>query len=214
MVKLSKTKYKKIRTVLVILIVTLMVSWSAVMGLQVWLDSAILENNYSSMVVDRSAGNLKEVSDVYANGDFIVEGSSKLLSSKESITDYARVPKYSKYYYGEEKKVFFAPLTEVESRDILLKFVFLDLVGTLLLGAVLIRNRSKEVWKRVLSWVTVIVYVIWTTFVYAEAFEVLYRVRENVWIIGVGKVIVICLALLLAYLIDARRMIKQPRRLS
>lgn len=214
MVKLSKTKYKRIRTVLVILIVTLMVSWSAVMGLQVWLDSAILENNYSSMVVDRSAGNLKEVSDVYANGDFIVEGSSKLLSSKESITDYARVPKYSKYYYGEEKKVFFAPLTEVESRDILLKFVFLDLVGTLLLGAVLIRNRSKEVWKRVLSWVTVIVYVIWTTFVYAEAFEVLYRVRENVWIIGVGKVIVICLALLVAYLIDARRVIKQPRRLS
>lgn len=214
MVKLSKKKYKKIRTVLVLLIVSLMVSWSAVMGLQVWLDSAILENNYSSMVVDRSAGNLKEVSDVYANGDFIVEGSSKLLSSKDSITDYARVPKYSKYYYGEEKKVFFAPLTEVESRDILLKFVFLDLVGTLLLGVVLIRNRSKEVWKRVLSWVTVIAYVIWTTFVYAEAFEVLYRVRENVWIIGVGKVIVICLALLLAYLIDARRVIKQPRRLS
>lgn len=214
MVKLSKTKYKKIRTVLVVLIISLMVSWSAVMGLQVWLDSAILENNYSSMVVDRSAGNLKEVSDVYANGDFLVEGSSKLLSSKDSITDYARVPKYSKYYYGEEKKVFFAPLTEVESRDILLKFVFLDLVGTLLLGVVLIRNRSKEVWKRVLSWVTVIAYVIWTTFVYAEAFEVLYRVRENVWIIGVGKVIVICLALLLAYLIDARRVIKQPRRLS
>lgn len=214
MVKLSKTKYKRIRTVLVVLIISLMVSWSAVMGLQVWLDSAILENNYSSMVVDRSAGNLKEVSDVYANGDFLVEGSSKLLSSKDSITDYARVPKYSKYYYGEEKKVFFAPLTEVESRDILLKFVFLDLVGTLLLGVVLIRNRSKEVWKRVLSWVTVIAYVIWTTFVYAEAFEVLYRVRENVWIIGVGKVIVICLALLLAYLIDARRVIKQPRRLS
>lgn len=214
MVKLSKTKYKKIRTVLVVLIISLMVSWSAVMGLQVWLDSAILENNYSSMVVDRSAGNLKEVSDVYANGDFLVEGSSKLLSSKDSITDYARVPKYSKYYYGEEKKVFFAPLTEVESRDILLKFVFLDLVGTLLLGVVLIRNRSKEVWKRVLSWVTVIAYVIWTTFVYAEAFEVLYRVRENVWIIGVGKVIVICLALLVAYLIDARRVIKQPRRLS
>ena len=214
MVKLSKTKYKRIRTVLVVLIISLMVSWSAVMGLQVWLDSAILENNYSSMVVDRSAGNLKEVSDVYANGDFIVEGSSKLLSSKESVTDYARVPKYSKYYYGEEKKVFFAPLTEVESRDILLKFVFLDLIGTLLLGVVLIRNRSKEVWKRVLSWVTVLAYVIWTTFVYAEAFEVLYRVRENVWIIGVGKVIVICLALLLAYLIDARRVIKQPRRLS
>lgn len=214
MVELSKTKYKRIRTVLVILIVSLMVSWSAVMGLQVWLDSAILENNYSSMVVDRSAGNLKEVSDVYANGDFLVEGSNKLLSAEESVTDYARVPKYSKYYYGEEKKVFFAPLTEVESRDILLKFVFLDLVGTLLLGAVLIRNRSKEVWKRVISWVLVIAYVIWTTFVYAEAFEVLYRVRENVWIIGVGKVIVICLALLLAYLIDARRVIKQPRRLS
>ena len=184
------------------------------MGLQVWLDSAILENNYSSMVVDRSAGNLKEVSDVYANGDFVIEGSSKLLTAEKAISDYVRVPKYSKYYYGEEKKVFFAPLTEVESRDILLKFVFLDLVGTLLLGVVLIRNRSKEVWKRVLSWVTVIAYVIWTTFVYAEAFEVLYRVRENVWIIGVGKVIVICLALLVAYLIDARRVIKQPRRLS
>lgn len=214
MVKLSKKSYKKIRTVLVVLIVTLMVSWSAIMGLQVWLDSAILENNYSSMVVDRSAGNLKEVSDVYANGDFIVEGSNKALTADEAITDYVRVPKYSKYYYGEKEKVFFAPLTEVESRDILLKFVFLDLVGTILLGAVLIRNRSKEVWKKVLSWVTVIAYVIWTTFVYAEAFEVLYRVRENVWIIGVGKVIVICLALLVAYLIDARRVIKQPRRLS
>lgn len=214
MVKLSKKGYKKIRTVLVVLIVTLMVSWSAIMGLQVWLDSAILENNYSSMVVDRSAGNLKEVSDVYANGDFVVEGSSKLLTAEKAITDYVRVPKYSKYYYGEKEKVFFAPLTEVESRDILLKFVFLDLVGTILLGAVLIRNRSKEVWKKVLSWVTVIAYVIWTTFVYAEAFEVLYRVRENVWIIGVGKVIVICLALLVAYLIDARRVIKQPRRLS
>lgn len=214
MVKLSKKGYKKIRTILVVLIVTLMVSWSAIMGLQVWLDSAILENNYSSMVVDRSAGNLKEVSDVYANGDFVVEGSSKLLTAEKAITDYVRVPKYSKYYYGEKEKVFFAPLTEVESRDILLKFVFLDLVGIILLGAVLIRNRSKEVWKRVLSWVTVIVYVIWTTFVYAEAFEVLYRVRENVWIIGVGKVIVICLALLVAYLIDARRVIKQPRRLS
>ena len=214
MVKLSKKSYKKIRTVLVVLIVTLMVSWSAIMGLQVWLDSAILENNYSSMVVDRSAGNLKEVSDVYANGDFVVEGSNKALTADEAITDYVRVPKYSKYYYGEKEKVFFAPLTEVESRDILLKFVFLDLVGTILLGAVLIRNRSKEVWKKVLSWVTVIAYVIWTTFVYAEAFEVLYRVRENVWIIGVGKVIVICLALLVAYLIDARRVIKQPRRLS
>ena len=214
MVKLSKKSYKKIRTVLVVLIVTLMVSWSTIMGLQVWLDSAILENNYSSMVVDRSAGNLKEVSDVYANGDFVVEGSSKLLTAEKAITDYVRVPKYSKYYYGEKEKVFFAPLTEVESRDILLKFVFLDLVGTILLGAVLIRNRSKEVWKKVLSWVTVIVYVIWTTFVYAEAFEVLYRVRENVWIIGVGKVIVICLALLVAYLIDVRRVIKQPRRLS
>lgn len=214
MVKLSKKGYKKIRTVLVVLIVTLMVSWSAIMGLQVWLDSAILENNYSSMVVDRSAGNLKEVSDVYANGDFVVEGSSKLLTAEKAISDYVRVPKYSKYYYGEEKKVFFAPLTEVESRDILLKFVFLDLVGMILLGAVLIRNRSKEVWKRVLSWVSVIAYVIWTTFVYAEAFEVLYRVRENVWIIGVGKVIVICLALLVVYLIDARRVIKQPRRLS
>lgn len=214
MVKLSKKSYKKIRTVLVVLIVTLMVSWSAIMGLQVWLDSAILENNYSSMVVDRSAGNLKEVSDVYANGDFVVEGSSKLLTAEKAITDYVRVPKYSKYYYGEKEKVFFAPLTEVESRDILLKFVFLDLVGTILLGAVLIRNRSKDVWKKVLSWVTVIAYVIWTTFVYAEAFEVLYRVRENVWIIGVGKVIVICLALLVAYLIDARRVIKQPRRLS
>ena len=214
MVKLSNKSYKKIRTVLVVLIVTIMVSWSAIMGLQVWLDSAILENNYSSMVVDRSAGNLKEVSDVYANGDFIVEGSNKSLTADEAITDYVRVPKYSKYYYGEKEKVFFAPLTEVESRDILLKFIFLDLVGTILLGAVLIRNRSKEVWKKVLSWVTVIAYVIWTTFVYAEAFEVLYRVRENVWIIGVGKVIVICLALLVAYLIDARRVIKQPRRLS
>lgn len=214
MVKLSNKGYKKIRTVLVVLIVTLMVSWSAIMGLQVWLDSAILENNYSSMIVDRSAGNLKEVSDVYANGDFVVEGSNKSLTADEAITDYVRVPKYSKYYYGEKEKVFFAPLTEVESRDILLKFVFLDLVGTVLLGAVLIRNRSKEVWKKVLSWVTVIAYVIWTTFVYAEAFEVLYRVRENVWIIGVGKVIVICLALLVAYLIDARRVIKQPRRLS
>lgn len=214
MVKLSKKGYKKIRTVLVILIVTLMVSWSAIMGLQVWLDSAILENNYSSMVVDRSAGNLKEVSDVYANGDFVVEGSNKLLKADEAITDYVRVPKYSKYYYGEEQKVFFAPLTEVESRDILLKFVFLDLVGTLLLGVVLIRNRSREVWKKVLSWVILVAYVIWTTFVYAEAFEVLYRVKENVWIIGVGKVIVICLALLVAYLIDARRVIKQPRRLS
>ena len=214
MVKLSNKSYKKIRTVLVVLIVTIMVSWSAIMGLQVWLDSAILENNYSSMVVDRSAGNLKEVSDVYANGDFVVEGSNKSLTADEAITDYVRVPKYSKYYYGEKEKVFFAPLTEVESRDILLKFVFLDLVGTILLGAVLIRNRSKEVWKKVLSWVTVIAYVIWTTFVYAEAFEVLYRVRENVWIIGVGKVIVICLALLVAYLIDARRVIKQPRRLS
>lgn len=214
MVKLSNKGYKKIRTVLVVLIVTLMVSWSAIMGLQVWLDSAILENNYSSMIVDRSAGNLKEVSDVYANGDFVVEGSNKSLTADEAITDYVRVPKYSKYYYGEKEKVFFAPLTEVESRDILLKFVFVDLVGTILLGAVLIRNRSKEVWKKVLSWVTVIAYVIWTTFVYAEAFEVLYRVRENVWIIGVGKVIVICLALLVAYLIDARRVIKQPRRLS
>ena len=214
MVKLSKKSYKKIRTVLVVLIVTLMVSWSTIMGLQVWLDSAILENNYSSMVVDRSAGNLKEVSDVYANGDFVVEGSSKLLTAEKAITDYVRVPKYSKYYYGEKEKVFFAPLTEVESRDILLKFVFLDLVGTILLGAVLIRNRSKKKKKKVLSWVTVIVYVIWTTFVYAEAFEVLYRVRENVWIIGVGKVIVICLALLVAYLIDVRRVIKQPRRLS
>lgn len=211
--KISNKGKKNFKKVLYVGLYIVIISWMVVSGIQLWLDCAILDNNYSNMLVDKQDGSITEVADVYSNGDFTLSGDGTVLKSDSDINNYVRVPSYGSYYYNKENKSFFAPLTKVETRNLMLKFVLLDMLSFIIMIILLVHNRNKGTWLKVIIWVSEILYAFGTYLVYANALSVLYRVEKGVWIIPLAKLAILCIVLLIAFIVDARKDTKLPLRL-
>ena len=214
MKKVSKKFKRNYKRVIYITLYIVIISWMLVSGVQLWLDCAILDSNYSNTVEDINNGNVIEVSDVYSNGDFILSGNSDLLKSEDSIDSYVRLPNYCRYYYNKESKTFFAPLTRVETRNLIIKFMLLDLLSLIIMIILFVYNRNKGIWLKTAILISEIIYVFSTYLIYANALYVLYKVVKNVWMIPLVKLALLCIVLLIAYVVDARREMKSPIKLQ
>lgn len=211
--KISNKGKKNFKKVLYVGLYIVIISWMVVSGIQLWLDCAILDNNYSNMLVDKHDDSITEVADVYSNGDFTLSGDGTVLKSDSDVNNYVRVPSYGSYYYNKENKSFFAPLTKVETRNLMLKFVLLDMLSFIIMIVLLVHNRNKGTWLKVIIWVSEILYAFVTYLIYANALSVLYRVEKGVWIIPLVKLVILCIVLLIAFIVDARKDTKLPLRL-
>lgn len=214
MKKVSKKFKRNYKRVIYITLYIVIISWMLVSGVQLWLDCAILDSNYSNTVEDINNGNVIEVSDVYSNGDFILSGNGDLLKSEDSIDSYVRLPNYCRYYYNKESKTFFAPLTRVETRNLIIKFMLLDLLSLIIMIILFVYNRNKGIWLKTAILISEIIYVFSTYLIYANALYVLYKVVKNVWMIPLVKLALLCIVLLIAYVVDARREMKSPIKLQ
>ena len=172
-INLSNDSKKKYRNILFGIILVLICIWGIMTGIQMVLECSILDVNASNVKDDIKNGSLVEVSTVYENEDFYLEGI-KTKYTKNDIKSYIRVPKGSKYYYNIKNKSFVAPLNSKESRDEILQFFVLDTV-IFFIGLYLILFKGNE--KKSKFWlysILFIVYCIIGYLVYNYSITVLY----------------------------------------
>ena len=172
-INLSNSSKKKYRNILFGIILVLICIWGTMTGIQMLLECYMLDINASNVKDDIKNGSLIEVSTVYENEDFYLEGV-KTKYTKNDIKDYIRVPEGGKYYYNIKSKSFVAPLNSKESRDEILQFFVLDTV-IFFIGLYLILFRGNV--KRSKFWlysILFIVYCIIGYLVYNYSITVLY----------------------------------------
>lgn len=176
--------------------------WAVFSCLEMWLNCAILDVNNQNVSQDVSSGAFTEVSEIYSNGDFLLVDNPELYTS-EDISEYIRVSNDVKYYYSLDSKQFVSKLTLVESRDVVLQFGILDLVNTIMLvttSAFVFRLSPKKkfrTFKKICIVVLYIVYTLFSQFAYEYAFDVLFKVKEYLWVIMLVKAV----ALLITYIV-------------
>lgn len=172
-INLSNDSKKKYRNILFGIILVLICIWGIMTGIQMLLECYILDVNSSNVKDDIKNGSLVEVSTVYENEDFYLEGV-KTKYTKNDIKSYIRVPEGGKYYYNIKNKSFVAPLNSKESRDEILQFFVLDTV-IFFIGLYLVLFRGDV--KRSKFWLyslLFIVYCIIGYLVYNYSITVLY----------------------------------------
>lgn len=172
-INLSNDSKKKYRNILFGIILVLICIWGIMTGIQMLLECYMLDINASNVKDDIKNGSLVEVSTVYENEDFYLEGI-KTKYTKSDIKDYIRVPEGGKYYYNIKSKSFVAPLNSKESRDEILQFFVLDTV-IFFIGLYLILFKGDV--KRSKFWlysILFIVYCIIGYLVYNYSITVLY----------------------------------------
>lgn len=201
------TKFKsRYKTYLYSVLHCLVLSWVLFSCLEMWLSCAILDVNTQNVTEDVSNGSLVEVSEVYSNGDFILEGSSDIHSSTD-ISEYIRVPNDVKYYYNTNTKQFVSKLTMVESRDIVLKFFILDAVYTVVLLAsigIWVFTKGSSLLRVIsFSWFTVC--VVFSQFAYEYAFDVLFSITKNMWLILAIKLLLLVVVIVIVKIQKRRK---------
>lgn len=172
-INLSNDSKEKYRNILFGIILVLICIWGIMTGIQMLLECYILDVNSSNVKDDIKNGSLVEVSTVYENEDFYLEGV-KTKYTKNDIKSYIRVPEGGKYYYNIKNKSFVAPLNSKESRDEILQFFVLDTV-IFFIGLYLVLFRGDV--KRSKFWLyslLFIVYCIIGYLVYNYSITVLY----------------------------------------
>lgn len=172
-INLSNDSKEKYRNILFGIILVLICIWGIMTGIQMLLECYMLDINASNVKDDIKNGSLVEVSTVYENEDFYLEGV-KTKYTKNDIKSYIRVPEGGKYYYNIKNKSFVAPLNSKESRDEILQFFVLDTV-IFFIGLYLVLFRGDV--KRAKFWLyslLFIVYCIIGYLVYNYSITVLY----------------------------------------
>lgn len=126
--------------------------WTAVVGAQTWIESLILYENKSGVLKDIENFAVVEISEVYANGDFTIDGYKEIYT-EDDIEGYARIPAGMKPYYHLKSKYFITPITIRESEQICMKFVVLDILCYIMLVVLLYdASKSTKKWKKVVMW--------------------------------------------------------------
>lgn len=171
---ISNNSRRKLFTVLYTIVCILIYSWGIVAGLELSLNCYIVDTNNSNVTQDIKNGTLSEVAVVYKDGSFVLEGSSKEISS-EKIKGYIRVPSGTKYYYNKETKEFVSALTESESRKLILKFLILDILCFVITVVMFVKNINKNLLRRVLICMLFILSAFFSWCIYEFAFEVLFN---------------------------------------
>ena len=177
----NKTK-KKLKSILFVIICILIYSWATISGMEMWLNCAILDVNSQNVSEDVSKGYLTEVSVIKSNGDFTLVNDDTQYT-EDDISEYIRVPNNVKYYYNKDTKQFVSKLTLAESRDLMLKFVVLDIVCTIMLIMIMVWAYKGKLWKRVCTLLLMIISIFFSQLAYEVAIGVLFQVKDNLWVI-------------------------------
>lgn len=193
-INLSNDSKEKYRNILFGIILVLICIWGIMTGIQMLLECYILDVNASNVKDDIKNGSLVEVSTVYENEDFYLEGV-KTKYTKNDIKSYIRVPEGGKYYYNIKNKSFVAPLNSKESRDEILQFFILDIV-MFFIGLYLILFRSNDkIWKFWLYSILFIVYCIVGFIVFDYSISILYGKGINSGVIPSIKLFILAICL-------------------
>lgn len=206
----NKTK-KKLKSILFVIICILIYSWATISGMEMWLNCAILDVNSQNVSEDVSKGYLTEVSVIKSNGDFTLVNDDTQYT-EDDISEYIRVPNNVKYYYNKDTKQFVSKLTLAESRDLMLKFVVLDIVCTIMLIMIMVWAYKGRLWKRVCTLLLMIISIFFSQLAYEVAIEVLFQVKDNLWVIMLSKVVILIGVFVVRYFI--RRYKTKPIRLK
>lgn len=206
----NKTK-KKLKSILFVIICILIYSWATISGMEMWLNCAILDVNSQNVSEDVSKGYLTEVSVIKSNGDFTLVNDDTQYT-EDDISEYIRVPNNVKYYYNKDTKQFVSKLTLAESRDLMLKFVVLDIVCIIMLIMIMVWAYKGRLWKRVCTLLLMIISIFFSQLAYEVAIEVLFQVKDNLWVIMLSKVIILIGVFVVRYFI--RRYKTKPIRLK
>lgn len=200
--RINEATKEKIKRVLYIAIMVLLLLWGALTGLQTQLNCIILQENKSSVENDTNA---VEVSEVYANGDFRLEGSSDLHSSTE-IEEYARVPKEMGYYYRVDKKIFVAPITNLESQEMIAKYAILDTLCYIILVVAMVKICStSKTWKRVVAWVLFEVEILLAQCILTYSCWVLFGIGDEIQWVLIGKNLVLVAVLIVKKILSKKK---------
>lgn len=206
----NKTK-KKLKSILFVIICILIYSWATISGMEMWLNCAILDVNSQNVSEDVSKGYLTEVSVIKSNGDFTLVNDDTQYT-EDDISEYIRVPNNVKYYYNKDTKQFVSKLTLAESRDLMLKFVVLDIVCTIMLIMIMVWAYKGKLWKRVCTLLLMIISIFFSQLAYEVAIGVLFQVKDNLWVIMLSKVVILIGVFVVRYFI--RRYKTKPIRLK
>lgn len=206
----NKTK-KKLKSILFVIICILIYSWATISGMEMWLNCAILDVNSQNVSEDVSKGYLTEVSVIKSNGDFTLVNDDTQYT-EDDISEYIRVPNNVKYYYNKDTKQFVSKLTLAESRDLMLKFVVLDIVCTIMLIMIMVWAYKGKLWKRVCTLLLMIISIFFSQLAYEVAIKVLFQVKDNLWVIMLSKVVILIGVFVVRYFI--RRYKTKPIRLK
>lgn len=206
----NKTK-KRLKSILFVIICILIYSWATISGMEMWLNCAILDVNSQNVSEDVSKGYLTEVSVIKSNGDFTLVNDDTQYT-EDDISEYIRVPNNVKYYYNKDTKQFVSKLTLAESRDLMLKFVVLDIVCTIMLIMIMVWAYKGRLWKRVCTLLLMIISIFFSQLAYEVAIEVLFQVKDNLWVIMLSKVVILIGVFVVRYFI--RRYKTKPIRLK
>lgn len=201
--KVNKIK-KKIKSIFILLVCSFLLSWCIAIGLDVWLKCAILDTNKSNAYTDIHSGVLKEVSTVYDNGDFIIKGVDDFYTL-DDITGYIRVPAGMRYYYNLETKSFVAPLTMVESRNIISQFGMLDLVCYVVFLVMLILKQKSKLYIRIIMYSLFTIGIILSELTFTNALNVLYGVENSFGYILLGKLTILSLVFVIKNIVVYKR---------
>lgn len=195
----NKTK-KKLKSILFVIICVLIYSWTTVSCMEMWLNCAILDVNSQNVSEDVSKGYLTEVSVIKSNGDFILVNDDTQYTEGD-ISEYIRVPNDVKYYYNKDTKQFVSKLTLAESRDLMLKFVVLDIVCTIMLIMIMVWAYKGKLWKRICAFLLMIFSIFFSQLAYELAIGVLFQVKENLWVIMLSKIVILIGVFVVRYFI-------------
>lgn len=206
----NKTK-KRLKSILFVIICILIYSWATISGMEMWLNCAILDVNSQNVSEDVSKGYLTEVSVIKSNGDFTLVNDDTQYT-EDVISEYIRVPNNVKYYYNKDTKQFVSKLTLAESRDLMLKFVVLDIVCTIMLIMIMVWAYKGRLWKRVCTLLLMIISIFFSQLAYEVAIGVLFQVKDNLWVIMLSKVVILIGVFVVRYFI--RRYKTKPIRLK
>lgn len=206
----NKTK-KRLKSILFVIICILIYSWATISGMEMWLNCAILDVNSQNVSEDVSKGYLTEVSVIKSNGDFTLVNDDTQYT-EDDISEYIRVPNNVKYYYNKDTKQFVSKLTLAESRDLMLKFVVLDIVCTIMLIMIMVWAYKGKLWKRICTLLLMIISIFFSQLAYEVAIKVLFQVKDNLWVIMLSKVVILIGVFVVRYFI--RRYKTKPIRLK
>ena len=203
LVRVEERVAEKIRVSVFIIVGILIYGSMVVFGIDAWLKCAILDINNSRIedVLSSGKNDFSTVVVMYENEDFNIEGSSQNYNMSE-VKEYIRVSNFVDSYYNDNIKCFVAPLTVSETRDIVLHFIFIDIVSLVVSVVMVVKCLNSKLLKRVLSTGLFIFDVVYSQFILGYTIDILYNVTKNIWLIFLGKVAILLFVLLMCSLVE------------